>query len=376
MPLLSLIIVNFNASAHLLRCVESLQKQEPPAWGGSSDEWLEILVIDNASSPGDRAILATLPAGTRVIYNEENVGYARAINRGVEQTRGEFVGFLNPDILVFPGALATLLEALRADPGVGAAGPRTWWDEERTFWLPPLPATSLVEYLLRWAGNVVPPFGRRLSRRLARWTAGFWTARGATPVGNLAGSFLLTRRGALAAVSGLDPRFQLYFEDTDLCRRLRDAGFRLLYVPAAEIVHFFNQSAQQLAEAAGGWLIASERKYMEKHYGRPGLAVYTVCKKAGPRLLRIARPRPVPRPLELGRCGSPVTFDCTGLSLPVIFQVSLHWFFFDAAFAWWSRPTFRVPPPVWERLEPVRYYARALDPLTLQPLRMWTWEKS
>lgn len=375
-PLLSLIIVNFNASGQLLRCVESLAKQEPPAWLDRADAWLELLVVDNASSAGDRALLATLPPEVRVLYNDENLGYARAINQGIERTRGEFVGFLNPDVLALPGVLRTILETLRADPSAGAAGPRTWWDEDRTFLLPPLPATSLSEYLLRWSANLVPPFGRRTSRRLARWTAVLWTARSATPLENLAGSFLLTRRSALAAVGGLDPRFQLYFEDTDLCRRLRHAGFRLLYVPAAEIVHFFNQSAQQLAQAAGGWLLASERKYLEKHYGRLGLAVHALCKRAGPWLLRRVRPRPVPEPVDLGRPGSPVPLDCSDLPLPVILQVSLHWLFFDAAFARWTRPTSPIPQAVWDRLEPVRYYARALDPVTFRPLRMWTWEKS
>lgn len=376
MPLLSLVTVNFNASGHLLRCVESLKKQEPPAGVDRAEEWLELLVVDNASRAGDRALLATLPPKVHVLYNDENLGYARAINQGIEQSRGEFVGFLNPDVLALPGALAALLEALRAKPEVGAVGPRTWWDEDRTFWLPLLPPTDLAEYLWRLVANVVPPYGRRMSRRRARWTAALWAASAPTPVRNLAGSFLLTRRSALESTGGFDPRFHLYFEDTDWCRRLRGAGYRLLYVPAAEIVHFYNQSAQQVARAAGDWLVRSERIYLEKHYGPVGVALHLLSRKAVPWLVRAVRPGPVPAPVDLGRARSPLTLDCSGLPLPLVFQISLHWLFLDAAFTRWSRPTCPIPPAVWERLEPIRYYARALDPVTFQPLRMWTWEKS
>lgn len=375
MTLLSAVVVNFNTSEHLARCLESLDKQDAPPGAHSPTQWLEVAVIDNASRPGERALLRTLPPAVRVIQNAENVGYARAVNQGIAATHGEFVAILNPDTLVLPGALRALLDVLRADRQLGAVGPRTWWDEDRTFWLPPLPLATLSSHALRWAAGAVPPYGRALSRRTARSTAALWHARDPVPVPNLPGSFLMTRRRVLEAVGGFDPRFHLYFEDTDWCRRLARAGFGLRYVPAAEVVHFFNQSAQQIPDTARQWLLASERTYLEKHYGRLGLGAQRLCAALAPRLARLTRPRPVPTPVELGPCRDGLTLDVADLPRPLWLQVSLHWLFLDTVFTVWSQPTCPLPAAVWNRLERTRYYARALDAATFRPLRTWTWEK-
>jgi GT2 family glycosyltransferase len=373
--LLSLIVVNFNTSGQLLRCLESLDKQEAPGWADDSPRWLETLVVDNASRPGERELLRALPPAVHVIQNAENVGYARAVNQGIADTRGEFVAILNPDTLALPGALRALLDVLRADPRVGAVGPRTWWEEGRTFWLPPLPLATLPSHVLRWVASAVPSCGRALSRRTARSTAALWGARQPTPVPNLPGSFLVTRRRVLETVGGFDPRFPLYFEDTDWCRRVARAGFGLRYVPAAEVVHFFNQSAQQIPETARQWLLGSERTYLEKHYGRMGTGIQRLCATLAPRVARRTRPRPIPTPIEIGPARDPLTLDVSDLPRPLFLQVSLHWLFLDAVFTVWGQPTCPLPAALWSRLERTRYYARALDRRTFHPLRVWTWEK-
>src|SRR5262249_11731937 len=155
------------------------------------------------------------------------------------------VGFLNPDTVPFPGVLATLLAALDGDPRVGAVAPRLWWDETRTLLLPPIPLPTLADMVARGGGRRLAGFGDWCSRRLARWAFRTGHADRTTHLPMLSGAFLLARRRVVDEVGGFDPGFPLYLEDADWCRRVRRAGHRLAYVPAAEVVHRFDQSAQQ-----------------------------------------------------------------------------------------------------------------------------------
>jgi GT2 family glycosyltransferase len=114
---LSVILVNYNDLAHIEASLLSLQAADlPPA--------TEIIVVDNDSSDGSRELVASRFPRVRLVTNRENVGFPRANNQGAQESHGEFLLFLNTDTIVPPGALAPLLDLMRADGSVGAAGPR------------------------------------------------------------------------------------------------------------------------------------------------------------------------------------------------------------------------------------------------------------
>jgi GT2 family glycosyltransferase len=355
---LGLILVNYNTAADTLAAVAALERQGVP---------LELVVVDNASRPDDQALLATLPPSVRLLRSETNLGYGGAINRALPLVTAPLVGFLNPDTRPFPGALARLVAALDADPGLGAVGPRTWWDEERTLLLPPIPLPTLRGFAARWLATRVPAFGAAYSRRQARRVASVGWAEGPRPMRMLSGAFVVARRSVMVAVA-FDPDFPLYFEDADWCRRVGQAGHRLAYVPAAEIVHYFDQSARQAPEESERRRAASLRHYVRKYYGRAGLAAV-----AG--LSRLGRERAVwSRDMEdLGQCSAPPEVRLPSGTGAV--QIAHHGLFLDAAFGRVAAPVWRFPAPVWARLRPGRFFLRALAAADGRALRVWTWER-
>jgi len=171
-------------------------------------------------------------------------------------------------------------------------------------------------------------------------------------------------------VGGFDPGFPLYLEDADWCRRVRRAGHRLAYVPAAEIVHRFDQSAQQLRGQAEAWRASSLRHYLRKYYGRAAPPLVAGVERAlagGPTAPRLSV-------TDLGACDAPPI-----ITLPTetgVLQVAYDWRFYDAALGRVASPRWQLPAVVWSRLRPCRYFVRALHRATWRPIALWTWEKT
>jgi GT2 family glycosyltransferase len=359
-PRAALILVNYNTAADTLAAVRALEQQGVP---------LELVVVDNASRVEERESLGALPRHVRLVQSEENLGYGGAINRALPLVSAPVVGFLNPDTRPFPGALAALLTALDDDPRVGVVGPRTWWDEGRTLLLPPIWLPTLRSFGMRWLATRVPALGRAYSRHLARRVARVGLADRPRCLPMLSGAFLLTRRAVLDRVGGFDPGFPLYFEDVDWCRRVGRAHYRLAYVPAAEIVHHFDQSAQQVAAQGERWRAESLRYYLQKYYGALGLRAVATLERRGS-----TASAPRPRAIEdLGHPAAPPEFRLPEGTGAV--QVALHWLCLDAALGHTPGPTWRFPPAVWARLRPGRFFLQALARDTWRPLKLWTWQR-
>ncbi len=338
----------------------ALRRQGPP---------VQLVVVDNASRPAERQRLEALEADVRVVWNARNVGYGAALNGALALADAPVIGFLNPDVAPFPEALARLLAALEADPAVGAVGPRMWWDEERRMLLPPVRLPTLSDLVLRALGRLVPAVGRRHSRRLARWVARVGLGPRPRALAMLSGGFLLTRRSVLERVGGFDPRFPLYFEDADWCRRVRRAGYRLLYVPAAEIAHYFDQSGRQDPGRTEAWRAASLRAYLDKYYGPLAPRLVAALHRLAARAERPPRRGLV----DLGRGDAPPAIGLPPATGAV--QVAQHWLFYDAAMAPASPGPWTLPRPIAERLRPGRYYLRALTAGAWRTAGTWTWEK-
>ncbi len=213
----SAILVNFNDKAHLGPCLDSLL----PEMSGPGDE---VIVVDNASGDGSREMLAAAYPSVRVLANAENAGFARANNQAIRESRGGFLLFLNTDTVLRPYAVRRLVETLESEPGAGACGPA----------------------LVHPGGGFQVSFGREVGffgqlaqkavlnplhrRRLPRWTRPRDAAW-------LSAACLLARREAVDRVGGFDEAFFIYFEDIDLCRRVRKAGWRLIFDPRVRIQH-------------------------------------------------------------------------------------------------------------------------------------------
>jgi hypothetical protein len=253
-PRLSAVIVSFEAREALLAALASLRAHAPAP--------METVVVDNASADGSAAAVRAAHPEALVLANGENVGFARACNQGWRASRAPLVLFLNPDAEVTPGAVEILARLLESRPEVGAAGPRTR-SADGAIQVSTGPDLGLRSEMRQ--RRLVLGVARRDPSALARAASLHAGERDADWV---SGSCLVARRAALESVSGFDERFFLYEEDADLCRRLRAAGWRVVFTPDAEVRHRAGLSMARAPLRARLEYHRSHLLYYRKHNGR------------------------------------------------------------------------------------------------------------
>jgi GT2 family glycosyltransferase len=237
--LLSYCVVNTNGRELLLACLQAIRRTAPPGLEH------EILVLDNASDDGSAEAVRDLDSDMRVIALERRTGKAANDSRLLQEARGEFCLLLNEDSELQPGAVAALVGALRSDKRAAAAGAQLLSPDGREVpcaWRLPGVDTALAGAFFLHRGFTVESDGSATR-----------------PVGWVQSSAMLVRRGAAEQVGWFDPDYFVYSDETDFCKRLGDAGWRILFVPSARAVHH-----DQMAQDARG----AERRIVEYHRGR------------------------------------------------------------------------------------------------------------
>jgi GT2 family glycosyltransferase len=374
---LSVVIVNYNVAPLVLQAVASLERQKFAGPDGS-EGGLDIIVIDNASRPDDIACLDQLPSAVVQLRNDRNLGFAQATNQGIERASGRYLCFFNPDTTLLDGALDALLQHLYRHPEIGAVGPRMWADEERTLLLPPGDPPTLSFLLSGLLGSAIRTIADYRSRAWHRRAIIYWRSRTPVSVAMLSGACIVTPRAVVDRVGGFDPRYFLYYEDADWCRRVRRSGYQLVCVPEAEIVHYYNQSGKQDPQRARGHGLRSRSLFVGAQYGRVGRLIY---RAAGAFSDQLARRRAISAPegmIDLGLRADPPLLHVAAAD-PVrelVMQIGFDRCFIPSGAAFLRTAEFQLSRSTWDRMQPGRYYARMLDPETLNPLALWTWEKA
>ena len=370
-PVLSALIVNYNSAALTRDCVASLRTQRLFRPDGSPGE-IEILVVDNASQPADRALLDGIAA--TVLYRDDNRGYGAALNTAFSHARGEFILFSNPDTWYFPGALPTLIDAYGRLPHCGAVGPRLWWDHNQKFLLPPSDPVTLLTYLQGTAAHLWPWWRRHWERRWLERALFYWQSQPPLIQEMLSGACILTRREVLAACGGFDEGFHLYYEDTDWCRRVRQHGYRLYYVPTADVAHLYNQSARHDPTTAERAFATSAERYFCKHYGAWRWKLTSSLAAA---LHSRFRASVGTEDYEaLGPLSEPPQFSLPpGQQEHLLFLLSPLPSCTPAIAGFVSVPELSLPPTVWQQLGEGTFYTRCFSLPRLRLLGQWRWEK-
>ena len=269
-PAVSVIIVSFDCRQAVTACLASLENQP-------GDTPIEVVVVDNASNDGTVASIRKRFPWVRVIANSANIGFARAANHALEVVSGRAVLFLNPDTVVPAGAIDAVFRELERHPEVGMLGcklvrPDGTFDHAAKRGFPTI--ASALAYFLR-LDRVRPT-----SKRLARYTAGTLGEDDAGYVDAVNGAFMLVRREAVDDVGPMDERYWLYAEDLDWCHRFWERGWKILYWPQVEVVHWKGGSAGDVRSWAlnrafhrSMWLYYD--KHHAPHHGRvTSLAVW------------------------------------------------------------------------------------------------------
>jgi hypothetical protein len=231
---LSAIVVNFNAGADLRLALESLRE----TLAGRS--W-EAVVVDNASIDGSAAVVGKFAPDVRLISNQTNIGFARAVNQGLAATSGRDVLLMNPDCRLTSGAVDTLAAELDRFDSCAIAGPRIL-NPDGSIQGSARGDPDMLTGLFGRSALVRNLFPRlSISRRNVVDVHG---AADSVEVDWVSGACMLARRDALTQVGGFDERYFLYWEDADLCRRLRSRGYHIRYVPRACAIHRVGQSSR------------------------------------------------------------------------------------------------------------------------------------
>jgi len=267
---LSVIIVSWNVRDLLQRCLQALvpsskfQVSRSPLNNLERGTWnLELFVVDNASSDGSAAMVRQHFPQVRLIANDSNLGFTHGNNQGIAASQGRYVLLLNPDTEVVGEAVATLLTFLEAHPDVGVVGPQLRYPDgsiqpsRRRF---PTLATAFVE------STVLQPLFAG-SRLLRRYYVADRPDDVAQDVDWLVGACLLVRREAIAQAGPLDEGFFMYSEELDWCRRIKQAGWRIVYLPAAQVIHCEGKSSEQNLADRDIRFHSSKVRYFRKHHG-------------------------------------------------------------------------------------------------------------
>jgi GT2 family glycosyltransferase len=250
-PELSIVIVNYNDRAHLPACLTSLEK----AVSGLS---AEVILVDNQSGDGSPELVRSLFPWVRLIEIGKNVGYPQANNIGFRQSHGEYVLFLNTDTVVPAAAPAALLAEIKARPEVGAVGPALVHENGRFQVSFGKKVGFLSEIRQKLILNSYTRIAFRHSRKLRA-------------VGWLSGACLLARRAAVETAGLFDEGFFLYFEDIDLCRRITDKGFKLVFYPAVRISHVGGAATSARPWQSRLEYRRSQLRFYKKHNSRLSL---------------------------------------------------------------------------------------------------------
>lgn len=252
---LSVIIVNYNGREVLPDCLESLQRF-------LGRIYFEVLVVDNASRDDSVEFLRKEFPWVAVIENSENLGFARGCNIGMSSSKGEMILFLNPDTRLQNDALTPLLDFLLKNPSVGLIGPRIVYTDGRfqpsCGKLPTALGEIRDKMLYALAKSNIAGVASLLERKYTNVRS----------VGWLTGACLLARREAVDAVQGFDERIFMYFEDKDLCKRIAEAGWSVVYFPGAIVSHLLGKSSQGSDSIRLRHIYrTSQRYYYKKHLG-------------------------------------------------------------------------------------------------------------
>lgn len=252
---LTIAIVHYRSQRDLETCLRSIEEAQIQIC-------YEICVVDNRSEDGAIAMVRRLFPKVTVIENKQNLGFGRAVNEAFRQTAGSYVLVLNPDIVVRPGSIERLHHYMESHHDVALCAPKLL-NEDGTLQYSCRTDYSVGVYLFRRT-----PLRRWLPdhRIISDHLMATWDHTTPRDVDWVLGAAFMLRRSAFQESLVMDERFFLYFEDVDLCLRLRRAGWRVVYNPDSVMVHAHRRaSASRLVSRAKVEHLKSWLKFEWKH---------------------------------------------------------------------------------------------------------------
>ncbi|WP_181243779.1 glycosyltransferase family 2 protein [Chamaesiphon polymorphus] len=248
---ISIILVNYNGAEFLAECLNSLAK--------FINADCEVIIVDNSSADNSVEIVRTRFPWVQLICSEVNLGFGKANNLAVEQSQGKYLLFLNTDTLLTEHTPQILADYLDREPDVAAIGTRITFQDGSY----QLSSGMLPNLAIEFIDKIRYGLDRQWHNRVANiYNKQYSTIR---EVGWVTGACLTIRRDIYQKLGGFDPKFFMYFEDKDLCKRIRDLGFKVIYYPDTSIIHLLGGSSKNVTKNVDHYYRDSQRYYYQKH---------------------------------------------------------------------------------------------------------------
>ena len=253
--MLSIIIVNYNVKFYLEQCLESVRR-------ASRGLQVEVYVVDNLSTDGSVEYLRERFPEVTFIANQENVGFARANNQAIRQSKGKYVLLLNPDTIVGEDTLVNCVKFMEAHPEAGGVGAYmlnadgSFAPESRRG----LPTPSVAFFKMSGLGKLFPK-----SRLFGRYYMSYLDENEVNEIEVMSGAYMMLRRETLDKVGLLDESFFMYGEDIDLSYRVLKGGYKNYFVPV-RMLHYKGESTVKSSYRYAYTFYQAMRLFFRKHY--------------------------------------------------------------------------------------------------------------
>lgn len=231
---LSIITVSFNTKPLLKHCMESVYQN-------LANIEHEIFIVDNNSQDGSPDMIKENFPNVKLIENKENIGFAKANNQAIRKARGEYLLLLNSDTIIPPESLTIMVDFLDKKPEVGVLGPKLV-DQDLNLQTSCRHFPTLFTVLSQFFG-LSAMFPK--SKIFGWYDMGYWDHSHTSEVDCVPGTSLLVRKKAVQEVGLLDENYFMYFEDTDWCYRFARAGWKVVFLPNAKVIHLGGASAAE-----------------------------------------------------------------------------------------------------------------------------------
>ena len=253
---LSIVIICWNDLKVISNCLRSIYEE-------TRTTAFEVIVSDNGSTDGSVEYIRQHYPTARIVENGANLGFAKGNNAGIAHCTGEYVLILNPDTIIHDSALDTLVEFAERHPDAGAFGCRVL-NPDGSFQTPARPFPTIWRYWI--AALCLRPLGHLSSRFVADTYLG-WNGETERVIDWQSGCCVMLRGELLKALGGFDDQFFYHKEEVDLCRRVWNAGYKILYTPTATITHLGGQSVNRFRVRFEVETYRSRYRYFYKHFG-------------------------------------------------------------------------------------------------------------
>jgi GT2 family glycosyltransferase len=253
---LSIVIVNYNTERLLQGCLESV-------YAGANGTPLDIWVVDNHSRDESVAMVKSRFPRVRVLENDSNLGFSRANNLVVSQSRSDYILLLNPDTVILGDAIERMVKFMDAHPEAGIAGCKVL-NRDGTLQLAcrrSIPTPEVAFYRLTGLSKLFPQ-----SRIMAKYNMTYESPDRTHEVDAVSGAFLMIRRQVVEKIGLLDERFFMYGEELDWCLRAKRAGWAVMYYPEAQIIHYKGESTRYNSRRAALEFYRAMYLFHKKHF--------------------------------------------------------------------------------------------------------------